>query len=295
MRPPAGHTAQETAYGKLNLSLDILGRREDGYHELAMVMQSVALCDTVRCDFYEGGEIAAESDSPYVPADSRNLTWRAAEAFFRAVGAEQPGLSIRIEKRIPVSAGMAGGSSDGAAMLRLLRRELAPALSQEELEAIGASVGSDVPYCIRGTTALARGRGELLTDLPPLPPCTILLCKPDFPISTPELFGAVRVRRLRFHPDTAGLCRALEAGDLEGICRRIYNVFEDVLPRRFSQVLEIKQAMLQLDAMAASMTGSGPTVFGIYGSPEAADRAAEVLRRDFRQVYVTRPVQGNFF
>ena len=290
-----GYTAAEPAYGKINLSLDILGKREDGYHEMCMVMQSVALSDTVSCTFRDGEELAVESNSPYVPPDGRTIAWRAAVAFFAAAGVPRRGLAIQIAKRIPVSAGMAGGSSDGAAVLRLLRRELAPGLSQEALEKIGASVGSDVPYCVRGTTALARGRGEVLTDLPPLPPCAVLLCKPDFPISTPELFAAVRLRRLRFHPDTAGLRRALEQGDLEGVCRRVYNVFEDVLPKRFGQVLEIKRAMLDLGAMAASMTGSGPTVFGIYGTPEAARRAAEALRRDFRQVYVTEPVQGDFF
>ena len=284
----------ECAWGKLNLTLDILRRREDGYHDLRMVMQSVALCDTVRCT--TGGEgMVLTTDSRQLPLDGSNLAWRAAEVFFREAGVSPVGLNLHITKRIPVSAGMAGGSTDGAAVLRILRELYCPHMPQTELERIGSLVGSDVPYCVRGTTALAEGRGEKLTDLPPLPRCTILLCKPDFPISTPELFRQVQVKRLRLHPDTPGMIRALEAGDLDGVCRRVYNVFEEVLPKRYQRVLEIKQTMLRMDAMAAAMTGSGPTVFGIFRDAGRAEETAELLRQDFRQVFLTEPVCGDFF
>ena len=284
----------ENAHGKLNLTLDILRKREDGYHDLRMVMQSVALCDTVSCT--DGGDrIELSCNGGQLPLDETNLAWRAAETFFRETGISHTGLKLHIEKRLPISAGMAGGSTDGAAVLRILRKLYCPHMPQAELERIGALVGSDVPYCVRGTTALAEGRGERLSDLPPLPPCTILLCKPDFPISTPELFGKVRANRLQLHPDTTGMIRSLESGDLEGVCRRIYNVFEDVLPKRYQKVLEIKQMMLNMDAMAAAMTGSGPTVFSIFREAGRAEETADLLRREFRQVFLTEPVHGNFF
>ena len=150
-------------------------------------------------------------------------------------------------------------------------------------------MGSDMPFCVRGGTALAEGRGEVLTELPPMPPCWIVLCKPAFSISTPELFAQVRLRRLRCRPDTAGLLRALEAGDLEGAARRLYNIFEDVLPRRYSQVFDIKSALLDLGAMASSMTGSGPTVFGVFRERTRAAEAAEALRGQYPAVFLCEP------
>ena len=172
---------------------------------------------------------------------------------------------------------MAGGSSDGAAVLRILRRLYAPDMTEERLEEIGALVGSDVPYCVRGGAVLAEGRGERLSALPPLPPCWLVVCKPACSVSTPELFAQVRVKKLRCHPDIPGMTAALEQGDLEGVARRLYNVFEDVLPRRYSQVFEVKSALLELGAMAASMTGSGPSVFGIFREEAPAARAVEAL------------------
>ena len=151
-------------------------------------------------------------------------------------------------------------------------------------------VGSDVPYCVRGGTALAEGRGERLTDLPALPPCWLAVCKPPCSISTPELFSLVRLKKLRCHPDTAGMIAALERGDLEGVARRMYNVFEDVLPRRYVQVFEIKSALLGLGAISASMTGSGPTVFGLFRDQEPAEQAADALRGQFGSGVLCRAV-----
>ncbi len=155
-------------------------------------------------------------------------------------------------------------------------------------------MGSDVPYCVRGGTALAEGRGEALTDLPPLPPCWIAVCKPPCSISTPELFAQVRVKRLRCHPDTAGMLEALSSGDLEGIAHRLYNVFEDILPRRYAQVFEIKAALLNMGAMAASMTGSGPTVFGLFPEREPAARAVQALSERFPATFLCRPAPACF-
>lgn len=279
----------EPACAKLNLTLDILGKRPDGYHEMRMVMQSIDLADRVTVSTCPGKEIAVTTDLPYLPKGDGNIAAKAALWFFSSVGMEPEGLAIDIQKNVPVCAGMAGGSSDGAAVLRVLRRLYMPDMTEEQLEEIGALVGSDVPYCVRGGTALAEGRGERLTDLPPLPPCFLVVCKPACSVSTPELFGLVRTKRLRCHPDTAGLLSALEHGDLEAASHRFYNVFEDVLPRRYSQVFEIKGALLERGAMAASMTGSGPSVFGLFRDEEPARQAAEALEASCQTVFLCRP------
>ncbi len=283
-------TITEPAYAKLNLTLDILGKRPDGYHDLRMVMQSIDLKDTVSITFKERQGITLVTNLNYLPRDRNNIAVKAAELFFRETGIAPVGLTIRVDKHIPVAAGMAGGSSDGAAVLRILRRALAPGLPEAELEAMALQVGSDVPYCVRGGTALAEGRGEVLTDLPALPACSFVICKPSFPISTPELFAQVRLRRLRCHPDTAGISAALSAGDLAGVCRRVYNVFEDVLPRKYREVGEIKRLLMDLNASTASMTGSGPTVFGIFTEEAAARLAVERLRRDYPQTFLAHSV-----
>ena len=278
----------EPACAKLNLALDILGKRPDGYHDMRMVMQSIDLADHVTVSTCPGKEIVVTTDLPYLPKGDGNIAAKAALWFFSSVGMEPEGLAIDIQKNVPVCAGMAGGSSDGAAVLRVLRRLYMPDMTEEQLEEIGALVGSDVPYCVRGGTVLAEGRGERLTDLPPLPPCWLVVCKPSCSVSTPELFAQVRLKKLRCHPDTAGMMNALERQDLEGIARRLYNVFEDVLPRRYAEVFVIKNELLELGAMAASMTGSGPTVFGIFQDQETAAQAAGALSKQYA-AYLCRP------
>ena len=285
-------THTEPAYAKLNLTLDILGKREDGYHEMCMVMQSIDLTDTLTVTTQDTPDLALKCSVPYLPCNESNIAAKAVRRFFEARSENAPGLSIHIDKTIPTCAGMAGGSSDGAAVLRVLRKMYAPDMPQEELEAIGALVGSDVPYCVRGTTALAQGRGEILTDLSPLPDCFFVICKPAFPISTPELFAQVRVKKLTCHPDTKGMIRALESGDLEAVARRVYNVFEDVLPRKYERVFEIKRKLLDLGAMTASMTGSGPTVFGIFHDEHRAQDAAQALKREFTATYCCKNINS---
>ena len=284
----------EPARAKLNLTLDILGKRPDGYHEMRMVMQSIDLADVVTVSGSSEPGFQISADLPYLPRGEGNIAYKAASRFFAETGLTPPGLMIQIQKRIPVCAGMAGGSSDGAAVLRVLRRTYTPELPDNRLEEIAALVGSDVPYCVRGGTVLAEGRGECLTDLPALPPCWLVVCKPACSVSTPELFAQVRVKKLRCHPDTAGLLAALEHGDLEGVARRMYNVFEDVLPRKYAQVFEIKSALLELGAMAASMTGSGPTVFGLFRDRTAAEKAGEILLTQYPAVFVCQPAGKNF-
>ena len=279
---------QETAFAKLNLTLDILRKRPDGYHDLRMVMQSISLTDAVTVEEQEQPGLLLRSNLGFLPCDESNIAAKAARRFFEALGQDVPGLSMSLEKSIPVCAGMAGGSSDGAAVLRILRQRYAPRMTREELETIGALVGSDVPYCIRCGTALAEGRGEILQDLPPLPQCWFVVCKPAFSISTPELFSQVKVKKLRCHPDSAGMIRALEQQDLEGVAHRVYNVFEDILPRKYALVFEIKRQMLELGAMTSAMTGSGPTVFGMFRDEETARAAQESLRRQYACVHLCK-------
>ncbi len=274
------------AYAKLNLTLDILRKREDGYHDMQMIMQSVELHDDVTVAMTESGEVVCHCGD--IPGDESNLAVKAARAFFDATGIVPGGLVIDIEKRIPAQAGMAGGSSDAAATLRALRKLLRPDMLGEELEHIGARVGSDVPYCLRGGTALAEGRGERLTSLRPAPPFHVLLCKPEFDIPTPALFARVRVSELWGRPDTAGMLAAIHRGDADGVAARIKNVFESVLPPEFAGVFDIKARMRQLGAEAVAMTGSGPTVFGLFRDYALVRDAYIILAEEHERTYLTQ-------
>lgn len=280
---------QVPAYAKLNLTLDILRKRDDGYHDLQMVMQSIDLADTLTITAAQG-QGTVSTNLSYLPADGRNLAQQAAAAFRAATGLG-PEVDICIEKHIPVCAGMAGGSSDAAAVLRAMNVLAGTNLPPMELAAIGGTVGSDVPYCVLGGTALAEGRGERLTPLPPLPSCHVVVCKPPFPISTPQLFARVNVRKIARRPDTSGLLAALEHRDLPGVARRMYNVFEDVLePRRRRGIDAIKAVLIDCGALGASMSGSGPTVFGLFDSADAARDAYHHLRENYRDVFLCKTV-----
>ena len=279
------------AFAKLNLTLDILGKREDGYHDLRMVMQSITLADTLTLEENQGEGLRVSANLRFLPTGEKNLAAAAALRFWEALGREPENLDIRIEKRIPVCAGMAGGSSDAAAVLRALNQRAGEPFSPKELARLGERVGSDVPYCVLGGTALAEGRGEMLTPLAPLPRCWVVACKPDFPISTPELFAQADRVKLRRRPDTAGLVAALEAGDLGGVARRMYNVFEDVLPARlYTRVAEIKNILIQCGALGANMSGSGPTAFGLFDRLEAAQEARACLAQRYRDTFLCETV-----
>ena len=279
------------AYAKLNLTLDVVGRRPDGYHDLRMVMQSVSLCDELTVETQPGEGVRVQTNLSYLPGDRRNLAAVAAARFFEAAGGTRA-VRIDIRKAIPVCAGMAGGSSDAAAVLRALNELTGAGLTGAELASIGEKIGSDVPYCVLGGTGLVEGRGERLTAVSPLPPCHIVVCKPPFPISTPELFGALCLRKIRRRPDTEGVLAALKAGDLTGVARRMYNVFEDVLTLRQERaVQEIKQTLIAQGALGACMSGTGPAVFGLFRTRDAAEKAAGALREDYTDIFVTQPVQ----
>ena len=279
-----------TAPAKINLALDILGTRPDGYHDMRMVMQTISLCDTVTVEETAAG-FELQTDGDFIPAGKKTLEQWAAEAFFEAIGQPMPGLRVTLEKVTPAYAGLGGGSADVAALLRILRDTYAPGLPAEELERIGFTVGSDMPFCVRGGTALAEGRGEVLTDLTPLPDCWFVLCKPDFGIPTPSLFARVDGGELTHRPDINGMRLALETGDLPGVAARLGDVFEGVLPEEYHEVFHIKKRLMELSALNAAMSGSGPTVFGVFAEQETARRAAEVLKETYQQTYLAMPVK----
>ena len=274
------NTITEKAYAKLNISLDVTERRSDGYHNMAMVMQTISLCDDVVITLDDSGRLRTRSNLSFIPGDERNLAARAALRYLSAVGKEGQGMLIELTKRIPVGAGMAGGSADAAAVLRALNRRYG-ALSPQALEELSADVGSDVPFCVRGGTALATGRGERLETLPDMPACEIVVCKPQFSISTPELFRRLDAASTRCHPDTAGILAALDAGDLPSLSRRMYNVFEDLDDRRLRTVKEIKGKLLDAGALGAIMTGTGSAVFGVFAPGAAPDDCLPPLRKEY--------------
>ena len=279
------------ARAKLNLTLDVLGKRPDGYHELKMVMQSVALADTLLLTDRGDQAVQVRSNLHFLPCGDKNLAVRAVLAFYEALGRPVRGMDIVLTKRVPVCAGMAGGSSDAAAVLRVLNEREGLPFTQSQLAGVGEKVGSDVPYCVLGCTALAEGRGELLTPLTPLTPCWVVACKPDFPISTPELFARIDSCKVRCRPDTDGLLAALGEGDLAGVARRMYNVFEDVLPeRQYVRVADIKHVLIQHGALGANMSGTGPTAFGLFDQEGAAQAAAASLSERYRETFLTRTV-----
>lgn len=286
------NSLEERAYAKLNLSLDVLGLLPDGYHEMKTVMQTAGLWDAVQLRLLPQGEIRVQSNFGFLPRDERNIAWRAATAFFTAAQLPRTGVEIRLDKHIPVGAGLGGGSADAAAVLRGLNRLCGRPLSWAQLEALGAGLGSDVPFCLRGGCRLGLGRGEQLHPAPPMPDCGILICKPRFSIRTPDLFRRIDSRRSRIHPDTEGLLRAMQAGELEGMARRMYNVFEDVLPQRCGEIAQIKGALLDAGALGAVMSGTGSAVFGVFPALNAARDAAAQLRRSYRECYAVRPIRA---
>lgn len=269
---------QETAPGKLNLTLDILGARPDGYHELEMVMISVSLCDTLTLELGTGAPWTVVCNTPGIPDGPDNLCWKAAQVYCAAAGMEPEGLRIQVEKHIPAQAGMAGGSSDAAAVLRALNRHYG-CFSDEELRSLGLRVGSDVPYCLFGGVALAKGRGEVLTRLPSLPDkLCFLLAKPSFSVSTPALFREIDAAGVSARPDTAAMCRAIAHGDCGAIGACLQNAFEPLVAARYPVVETLRKTMLAHGALGARLTGTGSVVFGLFDDSASARSASKVLQ-----------------
>lgn len=262
------------ARAKLNLTLDVGAKRPDGYHNMEMLMQSVSLYDKVDITITKEKSIKVMSTKPDLPKDLHNLAGKAAKAFQDYVNLHDIGVEVNITKNIPDRAGMAGGSADAAAVIRGLDELLETGLSDAELYDICASVGSDVPFCLFGGTALARGRGEVLTQLPPMPDCGILIVKPDFSVSTPALFAALDGCRVSVRPDTEKALEALGGGALEVLAHGMVNVFEEALAERERRIaVDIKSALMDAGALGACMTGTGSVVFGIFPTVKDAEKA----------------------
>lgn len=276
------------AYAKINLGLDVLRRREDGYHEVKMIMQTVDLYDTLTFTRKEEPGVILKIDREGLDAGRDNLICRAAEKLFAEAGIS-PGVEILLEKRIPIAAGMAGGSTDAAATLIGLNDLFELGYSMEQLQAIGVKLGADIPYCLTGGTALSEGIGEILTKLPAPPSCVLVIAKPDIDVSTGFVYGNLHVDTLSFHPDIDGMEAAIRNGSLEGITKRMGNVLETVTIREYPVIDEIKELMKEAGAENALMSGSGPTVFGIFTEEECARKAAEQVRERglADQVFVT--------
>ena len=288
----------EQAFGKLNLALDVLGRRPDGYHDMRMVMQSVDLCDTVtvetgtrepwKLDCYR--ELDGVRHRGAYPQDERNLAWRAADCFCRGAGIDPEGVAITICKRIPVQAGMAGGSADAAAVLRALNRGYGAPFTTRQLCRLAEQIGSDVPYCVLGGTALAEGRGEILTRLNAIPEVWFVLAKPEFSVSTPTLFRAIDAQPIESRPELDAMLSAIEAGDAVRIGALLKNVFQPVASSQYPVVDSICRQLLEDGALGAQMTGTGSVVFGMFQSQAQATLAAQRVKAYVPEVFVSKPV-----
>ncbi len=283
-------TYERRAFGKLNLTLDVLGLRPDGYHEMEMIMQTVSLWDTVTIQTQTGKPWELSCSPGDLPCGPENLVWKAAAAFYQATGLTDTGLAMTIKKRIPSQAGMAGGSADAAAVLHLLNELHGRPLTETALCRVGARVGSDVPYCILGGTALAKGRGEQLTRLPPMPHSWIVLCKPDFSISTPALFRAVDAYPILRRPDTKAAMDAIAEGDLRGLAAQLCNVFEPLVLTQYPHAAAIGDTMLAHGALATCMTGTGSVFYGIFEDQKAAQTAAAALKPIYPETFLAEPV-----
>lgn len=282
-------TLSEKAYAKINLTLDVLQKRADGYHDLRSVMQTVSLCDDVEIDVDTGKPWEISCDAATVPADERNLAWKAARVFFERLGVGPDGVAIRIRKRIPSEAGLAGGSADAAAALRALNRWSGSPLSTDALCTLGAQIGSDVPFCVLGGTALAEGRGERLTKLPDAPELHLVICKPPLAFATPELFRRLDSVEIRERPDTDGMLQSLRAGDGDRIAELLCNIFEQAVSDH-PEIGAIKRKLLETGARGALMTGSGSAVYGVFRCPDCARAACEALQAEDMQTFTATTV-----
>ena len=281
------------AYGKINLGLDVLRRREDGYHDVRMIMQTVGIFDRVDLIWKEEPGIQVETNLYYLPTNENNLVYKAAKLLMDEFQVQE-GLLIRLRKFIPVAAGMAGGSSDAAAVLFGVNKMFRLGLTTEELMERGVKIGADVPYCILRGTALSEGIGEVLTSLSPVPQCQVLVAKPGINVSTKFVYENLHANDLRpeQHPDIDGMIQAIKAQDLQGIADKLGNVLETVTVKEYPVIQEIKDKMLEFGAIGSLMSGSGPTVFGLFTNPKAAQEAYEELRYGessglAKQVYLT--------
>jgi 4-diphosphocytidyl-2-C-methyl-D-erythritol kinase len=277
----------EKAPAKINLLLDVLRKREDGYHEVEMVMTMIDLADRLELEALSEDRIVFASQTGIIPLDEKNLAVQAARLLKKRY-AVNAGVSMYLEKRIPVAAGLAGGSSDAAAALRGLNRLWGLGLSLDELESLGAELGSDVPFCIRGGTAIARGRGEQLERIPSPPSCWVVLAKPPINVSTADVYGKFKLEAVKEHPSLSDMLAAIHEKSFPGICRSLGNVLETVTLECYPEVRQIKSCMQKLGAEGVLMSGSGPTVFALVSKESKVHRIYNGLRGFCKEVFVVR-------
>ena len=283
-------TLYEGAYAKVNLTLDVLDKREDGYHDLKSVMQTLSIRDDIEIDVGTGKPWKLLCSKEGIPTDERNLAWKAAKVYCDALNKDPNGLEIRITKRIPVEAGMGGGSADAAAVLRALNDYYGNPLSILALAELGAQVGSDVPFCVVGGTAMVEGKGEKLRKLPDMPDCIFVVCKPDFSVSTPALYKKIDEVTIPKRPDHQTMESALLAGDLEKVSHNLYNVFDPVVTEEHLELNYIKSLFHQYGAVGYQMTGSGSAVYAIVSEFEVAAVICNMLQSNYPNVFIGKPV-----
>ena len=283
-------TLYEGAFAKLNLTLDVLGKREDGYHDLQSVMQTISVRDDIEIDVGTGKPWKLLCSVEGIPTDERNLAWKAAKVYCDAMGKDPDGLEIRITKRIPSGAGMGGGSADAAAVLRALNRHYGNPLSIFALAELGAQVGSDVPFCVICGTAMVEGRGERVRKLPDMPDCIFVVVKPDFSVSTPELYQKIDTVSISKRPNNQAMESALLAGDLKKVSENVWNVFDPVVTEDHLELNYIKSLMHQYGAVTYQMTGSGSAVYAIVSEFEVAAVICNMLKSSYPNVFICKPV-----
>ena len=285
---------ERKAYAKINLGLDVTGKREDGYHIVSMIMQNVDLYDTLTFEKNDTGEIILNASSPKIPTDDSNLICKVAKQLREKYGVKD-GVSVYLEKRIPVAAGMAGGSTDGAATYMALNELWNLGLDTKTMCGLAVKLGADIPYCIIGGTALAEGIGEELTTISDMPKCHLVIAKPDIDVSTGWVYKTLDSKEIENHPDIAGVRTAIENDDLKGMCEKIGNVLEYVTASKYSVINDIEKIMEDNGAVKAFMTGSGPTVFGVFDSEQKAKEAVEAVKTSglAPELFLTKPINPN--
>lgn len=283
-------TLYEGAFAKVNLTLDVLGKRADGYHDLKSVMQTISIRDDIEIDLDTGKPWSLLCSKEGIPTDERNLAWKAAKVFFDATGKDPNGMQIRITKRIPSEAGLGGGSADAGAVLRALNKHYGEPFSILALAELGSMVGSDVPFCTLCGTAMVEGRGERLRKLPDLPDCCLVVCKPPFSSSTPELYRKLDETVIAKRPDHQAMESALLAGDLGRIAENIWNVFDPVVTQEHLELNYIKSIFNSYGSLAQQMTGSGSAVFCIVPNFEFAAVICNMLKDNYSEVFIAKPV-----
>lgn len=280
-------TTRIYARAKINLTLDVLNKRPDGYHEVKMIMQTIKLADIVDVTLTDTQKIEIVTNLTYLPTTNKNIAYKACELFFEETNIKNQGIHINIFKKIPVSAGLAGGSTNAAAVLIALNKLYDTKLTVRQLMAMGVKLGADVPYCIHGGTMLSEGIGEDLTRLKAMPMCKVVLCKPPFSVSTAKIYSQINAEKIEHRPDTKSVINCLNQRDYYGVCKRMYNVLEDVTAKNHKEINQIKNEMLNFSPNGVLMSGSGPTVFALFDDEQKAIECVQKLRRMYKEVHIS--------